>query len=75
MMTNAEAKKAFLKQCPVVDNDPKIYGKIIYKCISVIGFKFINGNPIMFCECQDCNGNSSTILLPQQLSEYEGDLI
>lgn len=72
-MTNEQAKQAFLKQCPVIDENPQNRDKIVYKCISLIGFKMINGKPVMFCECQDRNANSTTLLLPQFISEYEGD--
>lgn len=70
-MTNAEAKEAFLKQCPVIDCNPNNRDKVVYKCIAIIGFKMIKNKPVMFCECQDSHTDSVSVVLPQFLSECE----
>lgn len=75
LMTNDQAKQAFLKQCPVMDNNPINRDRIIYKCISVIGFKMIQGKPVMFCRRQDRHTDSSTVVLPQYISEYKGECL
>lgn len=72
-MTSTEAKQAFLKQCPVVDENPQNRDKIVYKCISLVGFKMLDGKPVLVCICQDRNTNSTTLTLPKHLSVYEGE--
>ncbi len=73
-MTNEQAKQAFLKQCPVVDINPNNRDRIVYKCISLVGFKMIKNKPVMICICEDRHTHSSSFVPPQYLFECEEGL-